>query len=251
MNNLSEHRLVCFNFEKLGGGFGVYISEEHGFGTDALLLAHFSNPRKNDIACDFGSGCGIIPMIWCRDGLCSKITAVEISKSACSQLEMSVKETDTSEKIDVLNSDLKDLKGKLKFNSFNLVTMNPPYKAINTGKQSTNQEELVARHEIMCGLDDVTHSASRLLKFGGRLCLCHRPERLCDIFSSMRSANIEPKRMRFVSAYQGKAPWLVLVEGRLGGKSGLTVEPTLYRNDTDGNETEEFIEFYGEYRNQE
>jgi tRNA1(Val) A37 N6-methylase TrmN6 len=89
-------------------------------------------------------------------------------------------------------------------------------------------------------------AAAWLLKFGGRLCVCLRPERLCELMCKMSAAGIEPKRLRTVSKRDGCAPWLVLVEGKRGGKPGMTVEPQL--NIYDGDEYSEYMKkLYSDY----
>jgi len=233
--------------EYLGSGISVVVSAEHTFGTDALLLAYFSAPRKTEKACDLGTGCGIIPLLWCRDERKEKITAVEIQEAACEQVLKAIEQNSLREKFEIINADLRELKGKLPMGSWNLVTMNPPYKAANTGIKSRGEAELIARHEVLCTLEEITKAAAELLKFGGRFCLCHRPERLCDVFAAMRSAGIEPKRLRLVAQKNGKAPWLMLAEGKKGGKPGLIIEPLLIIKNENGEYTDEMRTVYGEY----
>lgn len=238
------------HIEHLGGGIRVIVSEEHTFGTDALLLADFSMPRRKDIACDFGTGCGIIPFFWLRESAARQIYAVEIQQNAFSQLERSVQLNDSGDKLFCINSDLCELKGKIPFGQFDVVTMNPPYTADGDGIKSKSDSARIARHEMLCGLDDICLSASKLLKFGGRLCMCLRPERLCELITAMKNSGIEPKRMRFVSQRQGCAPWLVLLEGKRGRNSGLTVEKELYI-EQNGKESDEMLRIIGSYRENE
>lgn len=213
-----------FKKEYLGGGISAFISEAHGFGTDAVLLADFANPSKKSVCCDLGAGCGIIPLLWCRkEG--GKITCVEISEQACEQIRLAVEENSLSQRLTVINSDLRDLKGKVENGSFDIVTMNPPYKAKGTGIESVSEADRIARHGVECTLDDMCSAASKLLKYSGRLCVCLRPERTAELFKSMQKFKIEPKRLRYVSKCHGATPWLVLCEGRLGGNPGMTVEP--------------------------
>lgn len=234
--------------EPLGINCKIVVSDEHTFGTDALLLAYFSNVGKNDKVCDLGSGCGIIPLIWFKNGLAKSIDAVEIQKRACCQLEKSIELNSAQNKITVYNSDLRELKGVLEFGKYDVVTMNPPYKKNGTGIESTTDSDKIARHETECTLDDLCSAAKKLLRFGGRLCICHRPERLCDIFEAMRKADIEPKRMRFVCQTEGKEPWLVLVEGKRGSKPYLKVEKELVLKNADGSDTKEMLDVFGDYR---
>lgn len=232
--------------EPLGKNMNIVVSDSHTFGTDAILLASFASLKRKDVACDMGTGCGIIPLIWAK-GETNGITAIDIQKKAVSQLEKSIAINSLENRILPLNADLRDLKGKLQFATFDLVTMNPPYKPVGTGIESISEADKIARHETMCTIDDAVNAAARLLKFGGRFCMCHRPERLCDIIVSMREGGIEVKRIRFVVEREGKAPWLVLVEGKRGSKSAVTVEKNLVMKDSDGNNTEEFRNIFGDY----
>ena len=234
--------------EPLGRRCRIVVSKAHTFGTDALLLAHFASVRKNDKACDFGTGCGIIPLIWFKNERTKKIDAVDIQEKAVRQLEKSIELNSAAEKLFVHHADLRELKGVLDFGSYDVVTMNPPYKEVGTGIESENAADKIARHETQCTLTDLVFSAKKLLKFGGRLCLCHRPERLVDVFEAMRSGGVEPKRIRFVCQTEGKAPWLVLVEGKNGSKPYLTVEKELIIKNPDGSDTEEMTEVFGDYR---
>ncbi|MCR5485466.1 MAG: methyltransferase [Clostridiales bacterium] len=237
-----------FKLEALGGGITAVISDDHSFGTDAVLLASFTAPKKNDIACDMGSGCGIIPLIWCRDGLCKSITALEIQRKACEQIKEAVKLNGLSEKLFVVCGDLRD-GNVLPEASFDVVSMNPPYKAPMSGKTSITEAALMARHEVTCKFSDAAKAASKLLKFGGRFCVCHRPERLADVVCAMRDSGIELKRIRTVAHKAGARPSLILAEGKKGAKAGTIIEPVLVLKDENGNYTDEALDFYGLYRN--
>lgn len=222
------------------------ISESHGFGTDALLLSNFARPGKKSVCCDFGTGCGIIPLLWCR-GECGPITAVELQEQGCAQLEKAIELSHLEGKINVINGDLRSCRDYLEAGSCDIVTMNPPYKAENHGIESRDEAKKIARHGITCGLDDICAAASRVLKFGGRLCMCIRPERLSELFEEMIKAGIEPKRLRLVAKNPGKAPWLCLVEGRRGGKKGMTVEANLFIYGENGEYSDELKEMYKDY----
>ena len=168
-----------FKYEYLGSGIKVAVSKEHSFGTDAVLLADFASPKRNEKACDLGTGCGIIPMIWCRNAQAKEITAVELQEKGYLQTCESIRVSSVGEKVTAIKHDLKDIKSVLGHASMDVVTMNPPYKAADSGIKSVSQAELIARHEVECKLDDICSAAAYLLNFGGRLCLCNRPERLC------------------------------------------------------------------------
>ena len=206
----------------------------------------FAAPSKKARCCDLGSGCGIIPLLWCKRET-GKITAVEIQPLAVEQINAAIDFNSLSERLEAVNADLRELKGKVPFGCYDVVTMNPPYKASGAGIESRSGADKIARHETMCSLSDVCAAAKKLLNFGGRLCMCIRPERLCELFCEMRAADIEPKRLRLVSKLPGKAPWLALVEGRRGGRSGMTVEPELFVYGDSGEYSDEMKKIYGDY----
>lgn len=151
-------------------------------------------------------------------------------------------------RIDVLNEDLRNL-SVLTPGSFDVVACNPPYKQQGGGIINPEQGRLLARHEYTCTIEDVCKSAARLLRFGGRLCICQRPERLSDIICAMRESGIEPKRLRLVQQRKNKAPKLFLIEGKKGGRSGgLVVNDTLLIEDESGGWSDEMLEIYGDYK---
>lgn len=235
--------------EPLGNGVRVIVSKNHAFGTDTVLLAHFSQPHQNDIACELGTGCGAIPLIWSRNGVPKAVTAVDIQPEACYMLRRSVALNGFGGRITVVESDLCDLKGKAEAAAYDLVVCNPPYKAAGTGLLNPATAHRIARHEMLCTLDDITRVSAKLLKYGGKLCMCQRPERLSDMIESMRKSGIEPKRLRFVQQRITKAPKLFLLEGRRGGRpGGLLVEPALLIENNDGTLTDEMIRIYGAYK---
>lgn len=239
--NENEH------IEYIGEKLQLIVSKAHTFGTDALLLASFASPNKNHLACDFGTGCGIIPFYWLREELCKQIYTVEIQKKGYNQLVRSI-EINSIDKIRPFNCDLRELPADIPKGKFDLITMNPPYTKENSGIVSESESDKIARHGVMCSLEDVCQTASKMLKFGGRLCMCLRPERLFELTGAMQKFNIEPKRLRFVSQKDGLTPWLVLVEGKLGRKPGLVVEPELHIENPEGGLSEEMIKILGSYR---
>lgn len=235
--------------EPLGSGVRIIVSQNHAFGTDTVLLAHFSRPGAGDRACELGTGCGAIPLMWSRDNVPSYVTAVDIQQEACELLQRSVALNGQQQRIHVLHSDLLELDGKLEPASYDLVVCNPPYKAAGTGLVNPEAAHRIARHEAACTMDDIIRVAARLLKFSGRLCMCQRPERLSDLITLMRQHRIEPKRLRFVQQRIAKAPKLFLIEGRRGGRpNGLKVEPTLLIENDQGTLSDEMLAIYGAYK---
>lgn len=235
------------HIEYISDKLQLIVSKAHTFGTDALLLASFASPLKNSLACDYGTGCGIIPFYWLRDDLCKQIYTIEIQEKGYNQLVRSI-EINSVEKIMPYNCDLREIPKEIPKGRFDVITMNPPYTKMNSGIISDAESDKIARHGVMCTLEDVCQTASKMLKFGGKLCMCLRPERLFELTGAMQKFNIEPKRLRFVSQRDGLAPWLVLVEGKLGRKPGIVVEPELHIENPDGSISDEMIKILGTYR---
>ena len=229
------------------GKYSIYVSSDHTFGTDAVLLADFAGAHHSETACDLGTGCGIIPLLLLKNNTCDKVCGVEIQTAATCIAEKNAELNGLSQRFFVKNIDMKSIKGNLPSGGFSLVTCNPPYKANGAGVKNLTEAQRIARHEVLCEFKDVVNAAKYLLKFGGRLCVCHRPERLADIICEMRLAGIEPKIMREVIQREGKEPWLILVEGRLGGNPAMKILPPLYV-EKNGELTDEMMEIYGDYK---
>lgn len=233
--------------ERLGNGICAVVSPEHTFGTDALLLAAFAQVRKQDIPLDMGTGCGIIPLLWCRNPWPAKIACLDMQSAAVEQVQRAIISNRLADRLQVHQLDLRRIKTVIPNESVTLVTMNPPYQQSDAGIPSASKSDLIARHETECTLLDACTAAKYVLKYGGRFCICHRPDRLTDAICAMRQSGLEPKRLRFAADRAGQSPFLVMLEGRKGGKSGIQIEPVLIVREADGSATPEMRAIYGPY----
>ena len=237
--------------EKLAKNLNIFVSEAHIFTSDAIVLADFCSPRRKDKCCDLGTGNGIIPLLWYRGFRPKEITGVELSESAIRLIQKTLKENNLADKIKIIHNDLRSLKGVLANDYFDIVSINPPYKKLGTGIVNEEEDYKNARHEFTCTLDDCSKAASQLLKFGGRFLICQRPERLPDILESMRKFKIEPKCMQEVIQRPGKAPSLVLVEGKKGSNPGFNIKAPLVLENENGEYTEKAKELFQSYKYKE
>lgn len=235
------------NYERLSDDIYIEVTREHTFGTDALLLAYFANPKNKDRALDMGTGCGIIPFLWLRNKNMGKVHCLDIQENAYNQVQRSIEHNNLKGRLEAHLCDLREIRSEFPAEQFSLVTMNPPYKPVGTGIESLGESAKIARHEICCNIEDAVKAASYLLKFGGRFCMCHRPERLVDALAIMRSYSLEPKRLRFVVDKSGEEPFLFLVEGKKNAKPFLRVEPLLQIKKENGRFTDEMLKVYGSY----
>ena len=227
------------------GDIRMYVSEDHRFGTDAFLLAYYAGVRQDSIVCDLCTGCGIIPLIFCKNAKPHLIYAVDIQEEAISLLRKTVEENRLENIVQPLQCDLRDIPQKLiTYETIDIVTVNPPYMTGGSGYEKKSPAQAIARHELLCNVDDVCRAAGKLLKYGGLLKMCHRPERLSDVINAMRKYKIEPKSITFVHNSVNEKPWLFLVSGKKGAASGMIVEkPMILRND-DKSYTEEYSRIY-------
>lgn len=230
---------------------GLKIIQDEGrfcFGMDAVLLSSFAAEkiRKNDKVLDLGTGTGIIPILLTAKCEASGYTALEIQDESVDMAKRSVMLNDLSEKINIVCGDIKEAGSIFGPASFHAVTSNPPYMIDNHGLKNDNSPKTIARHEVLCSLEDVIREGSKVLKDNGRFFMVHRPFRLSDIMNLMRKYKIEPKRMRLVYPYVDHEPNMVLIEGIKGGNPNLIVEKPLIVYQKVGKYTEEIIRIYKE-----
>lgn len=193
------------------------------FGTDALLLAGYVSGKYSS-GIELGGGSGIISMLLLTRSKLAHATVLEVQDEYAELARRNALLNSLSERMDCFCADVRNFTGD---GSADLVYSNPPYMKTDSGKANLTDRKNVARHEVFGTIGDFCRAAKRTLKYGGSFALVYRPDRLCDLLSEMRDAGIEPKRMTYVMANIRSAPSMVLVEGRLGGKTGLFVTPPL------------------------
>lgn len=225
----------------------MLIQKQSGFrfGVDAVLLSDFANVKKRHRVLDLCTGTGIIPFLVYGKYSPKEVWGIEIQEDMVEMANRSSQLNNTDDIIRFKCADLKDKKLVNELGRFDVVTVNPPYKLNNAGILNLNDKLAIARHEILCNLEDVIVSARRLLADNGRMFIVHRPERLADIFGLMRKYNIEPKRVKMIHPSAKKAPNIVLVEGQRDGGAFLKWEEPLYVYDQNGNYSEEIDKIYG------
>ena len=157
----------------------------------------------------------------------------------------SVKYNHLENDIDIVQGDIKEAAEIFGAASFDVVTSNPPYMIGQHGLRNPDMPKAIARHEVLCNLEDVVSQAARVLRDRGRFYMVHRPFRLPEIMTKMCAYGIEPKKMRLVYPHIDKEPNMVLIEGMKGGNPRMQVEPPLIVYNKDGSYTEELLALYG------
>ena len=227
---------------------GYYIIQDPRkfcFGMDAVLLSGFARVKKGEKVLDMGTGTGIIPVLLASKTVGEHFTGLEIQEECAEMAARSVKYNNLEDRVSIRQGDIKEAVSIFGAASFHVVTCNPPYMIGQHGIQNVNSAKTIARHEVLCTLDDILRESARLLTFHGRFYMVHRPFRLAEIFTKMTSYGIEPKRIRFVHPYVDKEPNMVLIEGSNKGRSRMQVDPPLIVYEKDGSYTGELLTNYG------
>ena len=211
------------------------------FSLDSIMLANFATIRlKDKRIVDLGCGNGVIPLIMSLR--CDKkIIGVELQSKIADMAKRSIEYNGLTDTIEIINCNMKDYVSDETFESFDLITCNPPYFKVNDKNYfNDNIEKVIARHEVEITLSELMVIVKKLLKNNGNFAIVHRTDRLMEILSEFRKNNIEPKRVRFVHEKSNKESTLVLIEGQKNGKVGLKVENPFILYNEDGSETEEY-----------
>ena len=227
---------------------GYRIIQDKGrfcFGMDAVLLSGFAKVKPDEQALDLGTGTGIIPILLEAKTDGRHFVGLEIQEESADMASRSVAYNGLEEKIEIVTGDIKDASNIFGASSFDVITTNPPYMIGQHGLKNEENAKAIARHEILCTLDDVLRESAKILKPGGRFYMVHRPFRLAEILSAMVQYRIEPKRMRLVYPFVDKEPNMVLIEGLRGGRSRMTVEKPLIVYKESGVYTDEIYDIYG------
>ena len=219
--------------------------EKFCFGMDAVLLTGFAHAGQGDRLLDLGTGTGIIPILMQAKYQPAHLTGLEIQEESADMARRSVALNGLSDTIDIVTGDIREAGSQMKSASFDCITCNPPYMIDRHGLTNPEAPKAIARHEILCTLEDVVSAAARLLKPGGHFFMVHRPFRLAEIMTRLSQHGLEPKRMRLVYPYIDKEPNMVLLEAVRGGKPRMTVEKPLIIFESAGVYTEEIRRDYG------
>ncbi len=218
------------------------------FGTDAVLLSYFSQVKSYETVIDLCTGSGIVPILLSGKSESKKIFGLEIQAKYAEMAGRSVKLNELEDRVTILEGNIRNLDLLKTLGKFSVVTANPPYKALGSGIINPMDELTIARHEVEASLEDVIKAADILLTDTGRLVLVQRPERLLDIVTLMRKYRIEPKRLQTVAPYAGKAPNIILVEGKKNQKPYLKWEKQIEIYEANGEYTDAIKNIYGDSR---
>jgi tRNA1Val (adenine37-N6)-methyltransferase len=204
------------------------------FSIDAVLLAHFVEPRPGQTLIDLGTGCGIIPLMLVFRHPRIRVWGVEIQPELVDLAADNVRVNHMADRIRILQADMRSITPDMFAGPVDVVCSNPPYHRGRSGRLNPDGQRALARHEIAIDLPALLQASRRALKTGGRFVTIYPAERAAELISHMRSMNLEPKRLRPVHSKGQTDARRVLVEGRAAGRPGLTIAPPLIVYGEDG-----------------
>lgn len=214
------------------------------FGVDAVLLSHFAEVSRNNRVIDLGTGTGVIAILLAAKKNPREVVGLEIQPEMAEMAKRSVILNNLADQVNIVQGDIKEAVRLFGTSSFDTVVSNPPYMEKGGGLLNPDDTKAVSRHEILCTLEDVVSAASKLLRWGGKFSMIHRPQRLVDIICQMRDYSIEPKWLKLIHPSPGKRPNLVLISGVKKGNPELRVQEPLYIYDSFGNYSDEIEKIY-------
>lgn len=213
---------------QLNGRMIIQNPERFCFGVDAVLLSDFVKVKPKERVLDMGTGTGVIPILLSEKTKGIHFSGLEIQEESADMAKRSVAMNRLQEKIEIVTGDIKEAAEIFGTASFDVITINPPYMLKEHGLKNSGDAKTIARHEVLCTLDDILRESAKILEESkGRFYMIHKPFRLVEIMVKMCSYKIEPKRIQFVHPYVDKEPTMVLIEGMKGGKSRVKVEPPI------------------------
>ncbi|TNF09150.1 MAG: methyltransferase domain-containing protein [Bacillota bacterium] len=226
----------------LGTNLWIEQNSRQAFNLDTILLANFATvPAKSKTVVDIGTGVGAL-MLYLSQKTKARIIGIEIQESRYEQAIKNITLNHLTSRLSCICQDIKDVDLK----DVDYIVSNPPFfKVTEKANMNESEEEQIARHEIKLNLDDLAKHASRILKFGGRFSMIHRPDRFAEITKVFQDYQLEIKRVRFVHPYLFEKPNHVLIEAMKNGSPGMTVEPPLILYIDKHILTKEMIEIYG------
>lgn len=218
------------------------------FSLDAVLLANFAQPRKGGrgLTVDLGTGNGAVALFMAHK-VTGNIVGVEIQERLADMAKRSVMMNDLTDKIRIINADMRDIFDDIRPGSADMVVSNPPYFSIDNDQTIIHENEhyAIARHEIMADLELVIYTAKKLLKNKAHFYMVHRPDRLFEILATLQKNHLSPKRIQFVYPKAGEPANVLLIDAIKDGKlTGAQILPPIITHNQDDTYTDAIWSIY-------
>ncbi|HEY2492326.1 MAG TPA: tRNA1(Val) (adenine(37)-N6)-methyltransferase [Paenibacillus sp.] len=221
----------------------IQSDEVFSFSMDAVLLARFASVPPKGRILDLCTGNGVIPLLL-TSRTKANIEGIEIQPRLADMARRSVELNDLQEFILIREGDLRELHLEMGHGVYDAITVNPPYMPLNGSDMKLNSHHALARHEINCTLEEVLQACSRLVRPGGKVNMVHKPQRLGELMTLMRTYRLEPKRIRFVHPRAHLEANMVLIEALRDGKPEVRIQPPLIVYNDQNEYCQEMLDIY-------
>ncbi len=198
------------------------------FTSDSVLLSRFAKAKKGDCVADFCAGSGIVAFHFyaLNKQMPNLSFALFELQEPLLALAKKTAAYNGFDNFSFVLGKLQELPEEYR-EKFSLILCNPPYERAGTGFDNAEYEKAICRKEITITLRELAKAFSVALKFGGRVCMLHRADRIAEVCYELKAVNIEVKRIQFVGGRVATKPYLVMIEGVKGGKPSCEILPTL------------------------
>lgn len=228
----------------------IQNSTKFCFGVDAALLAWFAEVRPGEKILDLGTGTGIVPILMDARNNTGDYTGLEIQEEMVEMANRSVELNEISDHVRMVQGDIKKASETFGKAMFHVVTSNPPYMAVGNGLTNPDLSKALARHEIMCTLEDVVREAAAVLVPGGRFYMVHRPSRLPEILHWMNTYKLAPSKLVTVHPFVDREATMILISGTKNGHDILHIGEPVIIYESENNYTAQIKKIYDDdYRN--
>lgn len=248
MKRLSGRKwILCTSDTLFNGKLTIFQHKEgYRFSIDAVLLAGFTKVKPADRIVDLGTGCGVIPLVIAHRGMGAKLTGLEIQSELVDLARTNIDVNGFMDRIQIIEADFRRVHEHLPGQSFDLVTCNPPYRRLDTGRINPNRQKALARHELTASVEDAFGAAKYLLTVGGRFALIYPATRLASLFIMASKYGFGAKDLTIIYSNSSSPARLVFLECRKGGGEELKIAPAFYIYESDGVYSRAMQAFYDE-----
>lgn len=203
------------------------------FTSDSILLSRFAKGKKGDVVADFCAGSGAVGFHFlCLNPHIKSLTLFELQPALADMARRTALADGFA--CEVVEGRVQDVPDEYN-GAFSLILCNPPYE--RGGFENCTYEKAICRKEITVTLPEIIAVAAKKLKFGGRLAMVNRADRLAEIFYTLKEKGLEPKKMQFIRGGENSAPYAVLIEAVKGGKPSLEILPDIVNTRANGGGT--------------
>ncbi len=222
--------------DTLLGGRVTLIQPRRGFRSslDPVLLARFLAPPYGRFL-DIGCGTGALSFALLAGDARAIGAGVELQPRLARLAALGRERNGVGERFTLIEGDVRAAArtSALAPESFDLVATNPPFRRVERGQSSPDEERAVANHEVTLALAEWLDVARRLVKPGGRVGVVYAAERLPELLAGLSERDLTPVRLRAVHPYVDRAAVRVLLEAVRGSRRQLAIEAPLILHEGD------------------